>query len=83
MSIFSIVTQEQISKLEKTTLKPDFKFFFALFFKSRNHSRESLLRQNKCVLYVDTKTVHAGNLDNIPSNWQRLEYNEFVNHISI
>jgi hypothetical protein len=72
---------EQIEELETKSINNSFKFFYSLFFKL-NSSRDYLLRKNLSVFFVQGGIIHAGNLDNIPPDWQEMPYDEFVNTIS-
>ena len=82
MNFFTkIQSNEQIEALEEKSLARNFSFFYSLFFKS-NSSRDYLLQNSLSVLFVQNGTVHAGNLENVPSEWQEMGYNDFVKAIS-
>lgn len=85
MSFYTIVeTNEQIENLENLTLKDQFKFFYALFFKRNAVDRQHLLAKNICILFCDKNVIHCGNEQNINSawGWEKLPYADFVKKIS-
>ncbi|OGS70760.1 MAG: hypothetical protein A3F91_09615 [Flavobacteria bacterium RIFCSPLOWO2_12_FULL_35_11] len=80
MKIFTRVTSiEEISSLENLVLKDGLKLNFAIFFKSKNAQRKSMIEKGDLALYVHGSLINTGDSINCEyQGYEEMGMNEFV-----